>query len=62
MENNSRIEIEKFNGQNFELWKLKIGDLLVDHEKLIAMNFDTIPTGMSKEYGRKLRGGKGVRF
>jgi hypothetical protein len=25
-----RIESEKFNGQNFELWKLKIEDLLVD--------------------------------
>jgi len=27
-----RIEIEKFNGGNFELWKLKMEDLLVDHE------------------------------
>ena len=25
-----RIEIEKFNGQNFELWKLKMEDLLVN--------------------------------
>ena len=30
MVSSSRIEIEKFNGQNFELWKLKIEDLLVD--------------------------------
>jgi hypothetical protein len=26
----SRIEIEKFNGKNFEVWKLKMEDLLVD--------------------------------
>jgi hypothetical protein len=32
MASSSRIEIEKFNGKNFELWKLKIGDLLVDKE------------------------------
>jgi len=32
MEISSRIEIEKFNGQNFELWKLKIEDLLVYRE------------------------------
>ena len=25
----SRIEIEKFNGKKFELWKLKMEDLLV---------------------------------
>ena len=30
MASNSRVEIEKFNGQNFELWKLKMEDLLVD--------------------------------
>jgi hypothetical protein len=33
MASSSRIEIEKFNGQNFELWKLKIEDLLVDREQ-----------------------------
>jgi hypothetical protein len=27
-----RIEIEKFNGKNFELWKMKMEDLLVDKE------------------------------
>ena len=30
MSNKSRIEIEKFNGKNFELWKLKMEVLLVD--------------------------------
>jgi hypothetical protein len=29
MARSSRIEIEKFNGKNFELWKLKIEYLLV---------------------------------
>ena len=32
MVSSSRVEIDKFNGQNFELWKLKIEDLLVDKE------------------------------
>ena len=33
MASSSRIEIEKFNdGKNFELWKLKMEDLLVDKE------------------------------
>ena len=30
--NTSRIEIEKFNGQNFELWKLKMKYPFVDRE------------------------------
>ena len=30
MASNGKIEIEKFNGQSFELWKLKMEDLLVD--------------------------------
>jgi hypothetical protein len=30
MESGSRIEIEKFNGHNFELWKIKMEYLLVD--------------------------------
>ena len=29
---NSRVEIKKFNGQNFVLWKLKMEDILVDKE------------------------------
>jgi hypothetical protein len=33
MVSSSRIDIEKFNGQNFELWKLKMEDLLVDREQ-----------------------------
>jgi hypothetical protein len=30
IECSSRIEIEKFNGQNFDLWNLKMEYLLVD--------------------------------
>jgi hypothetical protein len=34
MATSSRIEIEKFNGKNFELWKLKMEDLLVDKKTM----------------------------
>ena len=27
-----QVDIEKFNGTNFELWKLKVEDLLVDQD------------------------------
>jgi hypothetical protein len=40
----SRIEIEKLNGKNFELWKLKMEDLLVDKEQWIAVDLGTRPT------------------
>ena len=29
---NSRVEIKKFNGHNFEMWKLKMEGLLEDRE------------------------------
>jgi hypothetical protein len=32
MESNSKMEIEKFNGKIFELWKLKMEDILVDRD------------------------------
>jgi hypothetical protein len=41
----SRIKIEKFNGKNFELWKLKMEDLLVDKEQWIVVDPGTQPTG-----------------
>jgi hypothetical protein len=50
---NSRIEIEKFNGHNFELWKLKIEDLLVDREQWTSICLGTMPIGMSKEEWEK---------
>eukprot|EP00253_Pinus_taeda_P003131 PITA_03131 len=33
-----KIEVEKFNGQSFELWKLKMEDLLVDKDQWIAVD------------------------
>jgi hypothetical protein len=45
MASSSRIEIEKFNGKNFELWKLKMEDLLVDKEQWIVVDPSTQPTG-----------------
>ena len=50
----SRIEIEKFNGQNFELWKLKMEDLLVDKEQWAALDLGTKPTGVLTEDWEKL--------
>jgi hypothetical protein len=38
MVSSSRIEIEKFNGKNFELWKLNMEDLLVDKEQWIVVD------------------------
>jgi hypothetical protein len=54
MASNSRIEIEKFNGQNFELWKLKIEYLLVDQEQWKTVCPSTMPTSVSTEEWEKL--------
>jgi hypothetical protein len=45
MVSSSRIEIDKFNGKKFELWKLKMEELLVDKEQLIIVDPGTQPTG-----------------
>ena len=50
----SRIKIEKFNGHNFELWKLKMEDLLVDREQWIVVDPGTKPTATSQEDWDKL--------
>ena len=44
MVSSSRIEIEKFKGKKFELWKLKMEDLLVNKEQWIIMDPGTYPT------------------
>lgn len=53
------MEIEKFNGKNFDLWKLKMEDLLVDKEPWATTNPGTKPTTVSQEewdkIGRKVR-------
>eukprot|EP00253_Pinus_taeda_P008714 PITA_08714 len=38
MASGGKIEIEKFNGKSFELWKLKMEDLLVDKDQWIMVD------------------------
>ena len=54
MVSSSKIEIEKFNSHNFQLWKLKMEDLLVDWEQWIVVDPGTKTTGTSQEYWDKL--------
>jgi hypothetical protein len=54
MESSLRIEIENFNGLNFELWKLKIEDLLVDREQWETVYPGTLGLShmlLSRHYG-----------
>jgi hypothetical protein len=51
---NSKMEIEKFNGKIFELWKLKMEDLLVDRDQWIAVDLGTTPTGTSADDWKKM--------
>jgi hypothetical protein len=44
MASNSIIEIERFNGQNFELWKIEMEDLLVDREKWAGQESVQVPS------------------
>jgi hypothetical protein len=59
MESNYKMEIKKFNGKSFELWKLNMEDLLVDRDKWIMVDLGTAPTGTSiddwKKLGRKAK-------
>jgi hypothetical protein len=43
MASSSKMEIEKFNGKSFELWKLKMEDMLVGKDKWIAVDPGTTP-------------------
>ena len=54
MASSSRIEIKKINGHNFELWKLKMEDLLVDREQWIVVDPGMKPTATSQEDWDKL--------
>ena len=49
MASGGKIEIEKFNGQIFELWKLNMEDLLVNKGEWIMVDLGTKPTTMSDE-------------
>ena len=50
----SIIEIEKFNSPNFELWKLKMEDLLVDREQWIDVDLGTKLAATSQDDWDKL--------
>jgi hypothetical protein len=53
MASNSKMEIEKFNGKIFELWKLKMEDLLVDIDQWIVVDLGTAPTRTSADDWKK---------
>lgn len=54
MASSGKIEIEKFNGHSFELWKLKMEDLLVDKDQWIVVDPCTKPTGVADKEWKKL--------
>ena len=54
MESNSKMEIEKFNGKHFELWKINMEDMLVDKDQWITIYPVTAPTGTSTNDWKKL--------
>jgi hypothetical protein len=54
MASNSKMEIEKFNRKIFELWKLKMEDLLVDRDQWIAVDLGTAPTRTSTDDWKKM--------
>ena len=54
MASNSKMEIEKFNGQSFELWKLRMEILLVDRDQWIAVDLGIAPIGTSTGDRKKL--------
>jgi len=54
MASGGKLEIEKFNGQSFELWKLKMEDLLADKGQWIAVDPGTKKMEMSAEDWVKL--------
>ena len=54
MASSGKIEIEKFNGQSFKLWKLKMEDLLVNKDQWIVVDPGTKPTTMLNEDLKKL--------
>ena len=54
MASSSKMKIEKFNGKSFELWKLKMEDLLVDRDQWITVDLGTTPTRTSIDNWKKL--------
>ena len=54
MASSGKIKIDKFNGQIFEFWKLKMEALLVDKDQWITVDMGTKPLGVSNEEWKKL--------
>jgi hypothetical protein len=54
MERSLKIEIKKFNGQSFELWKLNMEYLLVDKYQWIAVDPSTTLTRTLAEEWKNL--------
>jgi hypothetical protein len=54
MASSSKMEIEKFNGKSFELWKVNMEDLSVDRDRWIMVNPGTTPIGTSTDDWKKL--------
>ena len=54
MASSGKIEIKKFNCQSFELWKLKMEDLLVDKDQWIVVDPGTKPMAVFDEEWKKL--------
>jgi hypothetical protein len=54
MASNSKMEINKFNGKSFELWKLNMEDLLVDKDQWIMVDPGTAPTETPTDDWKKL--------
>ena len=45
-----KMGVEKFNGSNFALWKLKMEDMLEDHDLWEVDSLPIRPTTMYQEY------------
>ena len=54
MASNSNMEIKKFNGKSFVLWKLKMEDLLVDKDQWIVVDPGIAPTRTSADDWKNL--------
>ena len=54
MASSGEIEVKKFNGQSFELWKLETEDLLVDKDQWITIHLGTKPMRVFDEEWKKL--------
>jgi hypothetical protein len=49
-----KMEIDKFNGKSFELWKLKMEYLLVENDQWIIVDLGTAPTRTLKKDWKNL--------